>query len=227
MESITLPNQTLYVKNLPEKVTKELMKTTLNTIFTAHGTVSAVVIIRSKALRGQAWVTMSSIPEATTCLKELEGMEICQKPMNISYAKEKSDKVAKREGTYQPAALKEQREMKKKAREEAEAVKSSNKRIKFDEAEAPVPVEPEAEADAGPAPPSRILLAPNLPIECTAQMLAILFSQYAGFIDARCPKPSVGLVEFTSEREATIAMDALKGFKLTPTVCLELGYGKE
>ena len=203
-----------------------------------------IKIIRSKALRGQAFITLSSTAVATEVLSKLNGTSICDKELMISYAKEKSDVVAKRDGTFVPQEVREEREKKRKERQD----KVTEERKRREDANADseesaakkAKTEDEGSSSSGnssssvpnpftldpSAPPSNLLLAPSLPSEVTPEMLTILFSQYHGFISARSPRAGVGIVEFSQEGEAGVALEALKGFKLTPTVGLELGYGK-
>merc|ERR1719240_175455 len=56
--------------------------------------------MKSLKRRGQAWIIFKEIPSATNALKSLQGFPFYNKPMRISYAKTKSDVVAKADGTY-------------------------------------------------------------------------------------------------------------------------------
>ncbi|KAH9305703.1 hypothetical protein KI387_010107, partial [Taxus chinensis] len=69
-----------------------------------------------------------------------------------------------------------------------------------------------------PAPPNNILFIQNLPHETTPMMLQMLFCQYHGFKEVRMieAKPGIAFVEYGDEMQATVAMQALQGFKITP-----------
>jgi hypothetical protein len=176
------------------------------------------------------------VPSATEVLQKLNGTKICDKEMVISYAKEKSDLVAKRDGTFVPADVRAARDKKKQEKTDAldaaakEAEESAAKRAKISNESSSSSSEPMAPSNPFAldpnAPPSRILIAPSLPLEVSPDMLQILFSQYNGFVNARSPKAGVGIIEFSGDGEARVALEALKGFKLTPTVGMELGYGR-
>ena len=56
--------------------------------------------------------------------------------------------------------------------------------------------------------------------------LAMLFQQYKGYVEVRVPRPGLAFIEFTDEPSATLALQGLHGFKLTPNDTLQLGYGK-
>ena len=80
--------------------------------------------------------------------------------------------------------------------------------------------------NAPTSPPSHILIAQGLSEDVTLEMLKILFHQYAGYKDVRLPRPGLAFIEFESEPHATLAMQALNGFKLTALDNLQLEYGK-
>jgi len=76
--------------------------------------------------------------------------------------------------------------------------------------------------------PNRILFVENLPTETTTLMLQMLFNQYAGFQEARLinGKPGIAFVEFTDAYNSGIAMQALQGFKITPTHLMKITFAK-
>ncbi|KAL1972413.1 hypothetical protein VTN31DRAFT_6827 [Thermomyces dupontii] len=96
------PNQTLYIKNLPDKIKKTDMKTLLYTLFSTYGTVLDVVVMRTDKMRGQAHVVFRDVQASTQAMRALQGFEICGKEMNIAYAKGSSHIIAKLRGTYVP-----------------------------------------------------------------------------------------------------------------------------
>ncbi len=78
----------------------------------------------------------------------------------------------------------------------------------------------------GNAPPHKILFVQNLPEETTSAMLALLFQQYAGYIETRMveARPGIAFVEFEDEDKATVAMAGLQGFKITATNAFTISY---
>ena len=228
-----LPQKTLYLNNLNSSIKKPLMLKTLRGLFNVHGQVIGVDIVRSKHLRGQAWVTFADQAAATEAMSKLQGFTVFDKPVRVQYAKESNDRVAKREGTFVPKEVKQKREKKRAERvlREKEKEEQASKRQKQDQPSASASQGAADEDDSGKysdpnAPPSQRLFAPSLPLECTSEMLEVLFSPYAGFIRASLPRPGVGFVEFVTSDDATKAKEALQGFKLTPTDLLQLFYGK-
>ncbi|KAK6843290.1 hypothetical protein PG990_004790 [Apiospora arundinis] len=95
------PNQTLYVTNLPSaKIQKDDLKTALYMLFSTYGPVLDVVALKTTKMRGQAHIVFRDMQAATQAMRALEGFSFLGKELRISYAKTKSDTVAKLDGTY-------------------------------------------------------------------------------------------------------------------------------
>ncbi|XP_074570013.1 U2 small nuclear ribonucleoprotein B''-like [Curcuma longa] len=79
------------------------------------------------------------------------------------------------------------------------------------------------------AAPNNILFIENLPHETTKMVLEILFQQYPGFSEVRMieAKPGIAFVEFSDDVQASIAMQALQGFKITPQNPMAITYAKK
>jgi U2 small nuclear ribonucleoprotein B'' len=233
------PNPTLYVKNLDWKIKKALLRRALYSLFTRHGKVLEIITPRRDGLRGQAFVVMNTVQSATAALQAEQGFTFFGKDMVIEYARQKSDRIAKRDGDYVPKS--------RRAKSNVDAPSTPQDTVTMeasDEAVAPIPPPPtdmdtvngDATAAAAPtgtteapmatSPPSHILLAQNLPAECNEMMLGMLFRQYAGYKEIRMPRAGLAFVDFDSEAQATVAMTALNGFKLTPNDELNLSYGR-
>eukprot|EP00519_Triparma_laevis_P014475 CAMPEP_0182492398 /NCGR_PEP_ID=MMETSP1321-20130603/1550_1 /TAXON_ID=91990 /ORGANISM="Bolidomonas sp., Strain RCC1657" /LENGTH=213 /DNA_ID=CAMNT_0024694869 /DNA_START=26 /DNA_END=664 /DNA_ORIENTATION=- len=212
--SETLPQRTLYLNNLNSSIKKDLMMKSLKTLFASHGKVIAIDIIRSRHLRGQAWVTLESTDVATACMSKLQGFKLFEKAMRVQYAKEENDRVAKFEGTFVPKEVKAARAKKRKEREERLAAAKAAEEEEEEGDAKKQKTEGDAVGDPN-APPSKRLFAPTLPAECTGDMLDVLFSPYSGFVRSTMPRPGLGFVEFLDAEAAGRAKEALQGFKLT------------
>ncbi|KAK8137707.1 hypothetical protein PG984_001087 [Apiospora sp. TS-2023a] len=95
------PNQTLYVTNLPSaKTQKDDLKTALYMLFSTYGPVLDVVALKTMKMRGQAHIVFRDMQAATQAMRALEGFKFLGRELRISYAKSKSDTVAKLDGTY-------------------------------------------------------------------------------------------------------------------------------
>ncbi|KAF9612480.1 hypothetical protein IFM89_000228 [Coptis chinensis] len=55
------PNQTIYIKNLNEKIKKDDLKRSLYALFSQYGRIMDVVALKTAKLRGQAWVVFSEV----------------------------------------------------------------------------------------------------------------------------------------------------------------------
>ncbi|KAK3329335.1 hypothetical protein B0H66DRAFT_19569 [Apodospora peruviana] len=99
------PNQTLYVSNLPSaKIQKEDLRTALYMLFSAHGSVLDVVALKTMKMRGQAFIVYKDIQTATMAMRALDGFELFGNKIKISYAKSRSNIIAKLDGTFKPPA---------------------------------------------------------------------------------------------------------------------------
>ncbi|ORY81352.1 hypothetical protein BCR37DRAFT_380157 [Protomyces lactucae-debilis] len=94
------PNQTLYVNNLNDRITKQDLKLALYAFFSTHGTVLDIVCLKTPKMRGQAHIVFRDILSATDALKAGQGVEMLGKPMRVAYARGVSDYIKKLEGTY-------------------------------------------------------------------------------------------------------------------------------
>lgn len=149
------------------------------------------------------------------------GFSFFGKDLKLQYAKEKSDRIAKRDGTYVPKAKRRKTapstETKQEAAKQQDTTTTQEATVHHDVLPA---------GDASTQPPSHILFAQNLPPECNQAMLEMLFRQYTGFKEVRVPREGLAFVEFENEPHATLALQGLNGFKLTTNDTLTLSYGK-
>ncbi|KAF3454839.1 hypothetical protein FNV43_RR05287 [Rhamnella rubrinervis] len=225
------PNQTIYIKNLNEKIKKEELKRSLYCLFSQYGRILDVVALKTARLRGQAWVAFSEVTAASNAVRQMQNFPFYDKPMRIQYAKTKSDCVAKAEGSFVP------REKKKKQEEKAE-----RKRRGEEAHQSSVPNGTSAQnggttasfrqgnpSSQEAAAPNNILFIENLPHETTSMMLELLFRQYPGFREVRMieAKPGIAFVEFEDDVQSSMAMQALQGFKITPQNPMAITFAKK
>ncbi|CAE7932040.1 unnamed protein product [Symbiodinium sp. KB8] len=216
------PSQTLYLNNLNEKLKKGALKKGLYAVFTQFGPVMDIVACRTNRLRGQAWVVFENVADATNALRQMQGFPFFDKPMRIQFAKEKSDVVAKLDGTFVPRQ--------KRALDADGDVDAAPKRVaapaSHGAAAAPVmiPAPPRPEN----AVPTHVLLASNLPESVPTETITALFAQYPGFTELR-PVPGRGMafVEYESEVAATPALQGLHNHKLDEAHYMAVTYAKK
>ncbi|KAJ1950095.1 hypothetical protein EC988_004513, partial [Linderina pennispora] len=94
------PNQTLYIRNLNDKIQKPVLKETLYSLCVSYGRVLDIVALKTTKMRGQAFIVFSDIASATTAMRHLNGRTVFGRPLCIEYALSKSDVVAQKDGTY-------------------------------------------------------------------------------------------------------------------------------
>lgn len=180
---------------------------------------------KPKCLRGQAWVIFESLPAATAALEAERGFVFFGRPLMVNYAKEVSDRVAKRDGTYNAKAR--ERRAKRKLEEAGEDGVAKSVKIKLDggsAAAAPAPETNEGSDAQVSNDPSTLLLAKNLPSECNDMMLAMLFRQYSGYKKVNMAAGNKATIEFETDSQATAALKGLNGFKLSASANLDLSY---
>ncbi|KAI9651964.1 MAG: U2 snRNP complex subunit msl1 [Alyxoria varia] len=102
------PNQTLYCKNLPDKMNKNELRRELYMLFSTHGPVLDVVALRTPKMKGQAHIVFRDIHTSSQAMRTLQGHEFFGKEMflltrfaqkRISYGKGKSDMISRLDGT--------------------------------------------------------------------------------------------------------------------------------
>jgi U2 small nuclear ribonucleoprotein B'' len=218
------PNATLYIKNIDWKVKKGLLRRALYTLFSRHGKVLDIIALRKDGLRGQAFVIMDTVAAATAALHAEQGFTFFGKDMVIEYAHAKSDRIAKRDGDFVPKAQRQKRKMVNASIETGDEMNEIAKPPDASQVDAATSATSGVGASVG-AEPTRILLAQNLPTECNEMMLGMLFQQYPGYKEVRIPQPGMGFIEFEDAAQATVAMNTLDGFKLSPQDTLNLTYG--
>ncbi|KAF9080109.1 hypothetical protein BGX29_002653 [Mortierella sp. GBA35] len=100
------PNQTIYVRNLNEKINKTELKRSLYCLFSAYGKIISIVASKTMRDRGQAFIAFSDIVAATAALRGLQGFNFYGEPLEIQYAKKKSHAIAKLDGTFKQPPMK-------------------------------------------------------------------------------------------------------------------------
>ena len=77
--------RSLYVHNLPDKITKEDLKISLYTLFSTYGPVLDVVAMKTNKMRGQAHVVYRDEQTSTIAMRALQNFDFFGKPL-VSYA---------------------------------------------------------------------------------------------------------------------------------------------
>lgn len=247
------PNATLYIKNIDWKIKKNLVKKALYTLFTRHGKVLDVIVLRHDTLRGQAFVIMNDIQAATNALISEQGFTFYNKDLIIEYAKQPSYRYHRNIANGQNKPQRQRKHVRNDQKRDNDGddgddvnETSATKRIKVEiqrdvgdsmkeSDENIMKKETEQQQQQNQVyyqlPPSRILLVHDIPpdiMTSSDQLLRSLFEPYHGFMDVRLlTSQSKAIIEFQEESYATMAYQTLQRFTLTPTYQLQLSYGKE
>lgn len=233
------PNMTIYINNINEKIKIDELKKSLNAVFSQFGKILDVLAFKTLKHKGQAWVIFEDVASATEALKRMQGFPFYDKPMRIQYAKTKSDIIAKADGTFVPRERKKRHDDKaeRKRREQEANQAAAGLNAPYAGAygslpplsQLPVPGGAKSMHPEMPALPNNILFVQNLPHDSTSMMLQMLFCQYPGFKEVRMvdAKPGIAFVEYGDEMQATVAMNVLQGFKITPQNSMLITYAKK
>lgn len=76
-----VPNQTLYISNINEKIKINVLKRMLKMIFSQYGKISQIIARKSLKLRGQAWIVYSNINSSVAALRGKQGLSFYDKQL--------------------------------------------------------------------------------------------------------------------------------------------------
>ncbi|KAG8996445.1 hypothetical protein FRB94_008276 [Tulasnella sp. JGI-2019a] len=228
-------NETIYIQNLNEKVKLDVLKLTLERLFKAYGKVLNVTAHKNLRMRGQAFVSFESKEIAAKAVKEVKGFPLYHKPMQVSFAKTKSDAVVK---TQEPDGMDAHVEARKKHKKHAKrhnplAVRKRAQRTAAKaEGAAPstAPKRPAVQMPDEYLPPNRVLFIQNLPVETiTQEILQDLFGQHPNLMDIRTvpTKKDIAFVEYADEDSATVAKDALHNHRIDGETKIKITYARK
>ncbi|KAF8628537.1 hypothetical protein AX15_003831 [Amanita polypyramis BW_CC] len=213
--------ETLYIQNLNEKIKINVLKATLRGLFKSYGDVVDVIAHSNLRMRGQAFVSFTSKESATKALKDVQRFPLYSKPMQISFARSRSDAVVKKLDPEVFESHKAAREKHKADTRYSNPLKQKFKAKRMASAmdgvtALPAPRRPNVQMPDEYLPPNKILFLQNLPESVTKEQLTALFSQYPNLYEVRLipTKRDIAFVEYYDEGSATVAKDALHNYKL-------------
>lgn len=88
----------VYVKNLEESIKIDQLKEALAELFSEYGEIIDIVAKRNLKAKGQAFIVFDSVESAQKAIDEVQGFELFDKPMQLAFAKTRSDATVKRSG---------------------------------------------------------------------------------------------------------------------------------
>jgi len=214
-------SETLYISNLNERIKLDVIKQSLRGLFKNYGTVLDVVAHKNLRMRGQAFVSFENKEIAALALKEVKGFPLYAKPMQIAFARSRSDAVVQKltESGFEEHKM-ARLEHKRKQRWNNPHKRKARAKHNAGQAEggvsAPVAKRPAVQMPDEYLPPNKILFLQNLPENTTQQQLVELFSQYPNLTEVRMipTKKDIAFVEYGDETSSGVAKDALHNYKL-------------
>jgi len=211
----TTPRRTLYVHNLNERIKLDVMKKSLEAIFSPFGEILEINLKKNLKMRGQAFIVMKDVESATRALNVIQGFPFYNKLLDIQYARIDSDIIAKMEGNY---------EQQKRKREE-----DKERRLKEAKKPKETPVVQPAVTPVIYEIPNNILFIQNLPSDATKQSVSLLFQQYPGFKEVRLVpgKKDLAFIEYDNEQYAAIAKQNLNGYQMSETNAIKVTFAKK
>src|ERR1700761_4831739 len=119
----------VYVRNLEERIKVDQLKTALSEIFSEYGNIIDLVAKTNLKAKGQAFVVFDSADSAAKAIEEINGFELFDKPMQLDYARTRSDAtVLKEDGEQGLEKWKRARLAEKERRQAQEATQQKMKR---------------------------------------------------------------------------------------------------
>lgn len=88
----------VYVRNLEERVKPEILTETLRTIFSEYGNIIDIVAKTNLKAKGQAFIVFENPESAQAAIDEVQGFEVFDKPMQLALARTRSDATVARAG---------------------------------------------------------------------------------------------------------------------------------
>eukprot|EP00995_Heteronema_vittatum_P007257 NODE_2399_length_791_cov_245.556604_g1670_i0.p1 GENE.NODE_2399_length_791_cov_245.556604_g1670_i0~~NODE_2399_length_791_cov_245.556604_g1670_i0.p1 ORF type:complete len:218 (-),score=71.14 NODE_2399_length_791_cov_245.556604_g1670_i0:79-732(-) len=211
------PNYTIYIRNISEKVHRDELIKSLWAIFQQFGEILDICARPKKQnLRGQAWIVFRDVNSATGAMRQMQGYSFHGEPLGIQFSKQKSDAIAKLDGTYVERKKPREKRKRKGVPDEprkrgARGGQGKNRK-------------PEENA------PHNVLFVEQLPdSDDNVQMLTVLFQNFQGFREVRMPPGprTLAFVEFDNEPSASHAMTNLQGFRISAEHSLRITYAKK
>ena len=227
-------NETLYINNLNEKIKIDELKSSLRTLFGKHGTIIEIRARNTIKLKGQAFITFSTQPEATDALTALNGKDFLGKPLQIAYAHNKSDivlfkqgKLSKEDKQQKDLERKRKRDkeynlLKLKVKELNEQQQKENEILNKEQQKVIQPTKINLDENA-----FNVLFVSGVSQKINDDELKALFQQCPGFkVIKRFQNSGICFVEYDTIIEATNAILKLNNIKIGDSI-ITVVYAKK
>ena len=226
MENQILPNSTLYVNNLNEKVKVNELKIDLFHLFSEFGDVLEINARKSLKMKGQAFIVFKDVTSATNAKASLNNSLFLGKVMHIQFAKTNSDTIGKLTGAVdskEKANIDLQRKRLREEEYKRTNIKTNIKKKVKKENDAAM----EEDID-GEALDNNILFVEGLTEEINNKILNAIFGKYKGLKEIRMNKGrGCAFIEYDNEINAGSALVGLNKMKLTENSILKITFAKK
>ncbi len=208
--------QTLYISNIYEKLSKTELKRLLYLLFSQYGVIIDVIACRGSKLRGQAWIVFKDALAAANAMRGKQGFNFYGKNLKIAFSTNVSN-IVERQSNIQSTNSNGERP---KRLRDAEHSKGNA------EAENPAKAARTTSTSYAGLIPNKSLVAGNLPSNITVDMLRLLFQNSSGLVDITLNSENnkFAKINFVDEVHASMALRQLANFQLTPNYNLQLSY---
>jgi len=95
------PASRVYIKNLEERIKPDELKEALSEIFSEYGSIIDLVAKTNLKAKGQAFIVFDNADAAARAIEEVQGFELFDKPMQLDFAKTRSDATVLKDGGEQ------------------------------------------------------------------------------------------------------------------------------
>ncbi|KAB8364849.1 hypothetical protein FH972_024712 [Carpinus fangiana] len=205
---------------------------TLTEIFSEYGTILDIVAKTSLKRKGQAFIVFSEHDAAEKAIEEIQGFEVFDKPMQLAFAKTRSDATVKQDAGEDSQEFEQHKKHRIAEKERKQAQQAQEQKLKRPAAGAPAAQPPPSKLSKGAGlkstggavgvvpdeylPPNRTLFVQNLPDDIDIDTLTQLFQQFEDFKEVRLVPSRKGLafVEYRAEAGAISARESMNNTKL-------------
>lgn len=199
--------ETIYVRNLNDRISLNKLKPALELIFQAYGRIIQLTAHKNLKMKGQAFITFDSSESSKKAVEEANNKVLFGKSMQVTFAKSNSDnfylEVEQNEKPVQERKRHKAELLEKQTASNFKPTKTAPKtRLKDLESWKDIP-------------PNKILLLQNLENDTTSQDLNEYFDAYDGFINLRLVKiRNLCFIEFENESASTKCLETADYEKL-------------
>jgi RNA recognition motif-containing protein len=228
--------ETLYIKNLNEKIKIDELKEALNKEFSQYGEIIEIRVRNTIRLKGQAFISFKTKDQSSKAKKNLNDKLFLNKKLIIEFAKTPSDSILLLQGKLTNNQKKIKDLSRKRKRDEFyENLKNEIEKEKINNVKnnemiinAKDSNENEISIKINPEEVNKSLFVQGLKNSVTNQMLIDLFNSLSGFKEVKYfPTKGICFVEYDTVENATNALLKYDKFDLGNDCILRVSFSKK